>query len=107
MVAPWSARWRWGPVIECPASARWRREGRLRRRRHPCRPPPLPLGRSVPIVLDPDRSFGEPALTSGAHTEAVTELVAAGEPRERVAAVYDISVEDLDAAVRYEHNRAA
>lgn len=66
-----------------------------------------PLGRSVPVVLDPDHGFGEPTLTAGARTEAIAELVAAGEPRERVAAVYDITVNDVDAAVRYENHRAA
>ena len=67
----------------------------------------FPLGRDVPVVLDPDRSFGEPTLTIGARTEAIAELVAAGETRERVAAVYDISTDDVDAAVRYENDHAA
>ncbi|MGH3565595.1 MAG: hypothetical protein ACRDRH_06100 [Pseudonocardia sp.] len=62
-----------------------------------------PLGRSVPIVLDPDHGFGEPTLPTGARTEAVAELVAAGESRDRVATVYEISV---DAAVRYENNHS-
>ena len=66
-----------------------------------------PLGRAVPVVLDPDHGFGEPTLTSGARTEAIAELVAAGEPRDRVAAVYDITVDDVDAAVRYENDRVA
>jgi uncharacterized protein (DUF433 family) len=66
-----------------------------------------PLGREVPVVLDPDHGFGEPTLTSGARTEAIAELVAAGEPRDRVATIYDIALDDVDAAVRYEHDRAA
>lgn len=66
-----------------------------------------PLGRTVPIVLDPDHGFGEPTLITGARTEAIAELVAAGEPRDRVAAVYDITLEDVDAAVRFENDRAA
>jgi uncharacterized protein (DUF433 family) len=66
-----------------------------------------PLGRATPVVLDPDHGFGEPTLISGARTEAVAELVTAGEPRERVAAVYNISVADVDAAMRYERNRVA
>jgi uncharacterized protein (DUF433 family) len=48
----------------------------------------------------------EPTLTSGARTEAIAEL-AAGETRDRVAAVYDITVNDVDAAVRYENHCAA
>lgn len=66
-----------------------------------------PMGRGVPVVLDPDHGFGEPTLTSGARTEAIAELVAAGEPRDRVAIIYDIALDDVDAAVRYEHDRAA
>lgn len=66
-----------------------------------------PVGRTVPVVLDPDHGFGEPTLTSGVRTEAVAELVAAGESREQVAAVYDIGVDDVDAAVQYEHDRVA
>ncbi len=66
-----------------------------------------PLGRSVPVVLDPEHGFGEPTLTTGARTEAIAELIAAGEPRDRVADVYDITVNDVDAAVRYENDRAA
>ena len=66
-----------------------------------------PLGRSVPVVLDPEHGFGEPTLTTGARTEAIAELIAAGEPRDRVADVYDITVNDVDAAVLYENDRAA
>jgi uncharacterized protein (DUF433 family) len=61
-----------------------------------------PLGRSVPVVLDPERGFGEPTLRSGVRTEVVAELVAAGERRDRVAAMYGISLNDIDAAVEYE-----
>jgi integrase/recombinase XerC len=46
-------------------------------------------------------------LTTGARTESIAELVAAGEPRDRVAEVYDIAVNDVDAAVRYDNDRAA
>lgn len=66
-----------------------------------------PLGRAVPVVLDPDHGFGEPTLTGGARTESVAELIAAGEPRDRVAAVYGISVTEVDAAVQYENDAAA
>jgi uncharacterized protein (DUF433 family) len=62
-----------------------------------------PLGRSVPIVLDPEHGFGEPTLAVGVRTEVVAELVAAGERRERVAAMYKIDLVEVDAAVTYEH----
>jgi len=63
-----------------------------------------PLGRTVPVVLDPEHSFGEPTLSNGARTEVVAELIDAGEPRDRVAAFYDISLDDVDAAVTYERD---
>lgn len=67
-----------------------------------------PLARAVPRrPRRPDHGFGEPTLTSGARTEAVAELVAAGESRERVAAVYNIDVDAVDAAVRCEHDHVA
>ena len=60
-----------------------------------------------PSCSTPDHGFGEPTLVTGARTEAIAELVGAGEPRDLVAAVYDITVNDVDAAVRYENHRAA
>lgn len=67
-----------------------------------------PLGRSVPIVLDPEHSFGEPTLPIGVRTEVVAELIAAGEQRDRVAAMYNIDLHEVDAAVEYEgfHRRS-
>jgi uncharacterized protein (DUF433 family) len=64
-----------------------------------------PLGRSVPVLLDPRRGFGEPILSAGVRTEVVAELIAAGEPRERVVSIYGIKLDEVDAAVRYETDR--
>jgi uncharacterized protein (DUF433 family) len=64
-----------------------------------------PLGRHVPIVLDPERGFGEPTLRGGARTDVVAELVAAGEDATRVAEMYGITVTDVAAAVSYEEGR--
>jgi uncharacterized protein (DUF433 family) len=61
-----------------------------------------PLGRSVPVVLDPERGFGEPTLLVGVRTEVVAELVAAGEPPEQVAEMYGASRTEVAAAVEYE-----
>jgi hypothetical protein len=49
----------------------------------------FPLGRGKPIVLDPDRGFGEPTVPSvGVRTEILAELVESGEEPRRVAEVY-------------------
>jgi len=65
----------------------------------------FPLGRSKPIVLDPDRGFGEPTVpTVGVRTEILAELVGAGEKPRRVAEVYSMSVEDVVTAVEFERH---
>jgi uncharacterized protein (DUF433 family) len=61
-----------------------------------------PLGRAIPIVLDPERGFGEPTLPRGIRTETIAELVAAEEPPEHVAALYSLDIHEVDAAVHYE-----
>ena len=53
-------------------------EGRLRRRHIAERLVDL-LGRDVPIVLDPARSFGEPTVPGGVRTEVLAERLDAGE----------------------------
>jgi uncharacterized protein (DUF433 family) len=63
----------------------------------------FPLGRKKAIVLDPDRSFGEPTVpVVGVRTEILAELVAAGEEPERVAEIYSIPVEHVEQAVAFE-----
>lgn len=62
----------------------------------------FPLGRTVPVVLDPDRGFGEPTVPRGVRTEVLAELVAAGDSVDRVAEVYELPTEDVEAALRYE-----
>jgi len=68
-----------------------------------------PLGRDKPIVIDPERMWGEPTVSGLVRTEIVAELFAAGEPVETIARGYDLSVGDVEAALRYEHaqHRAA
>jgi uncharacterized protein (DUF433 family) len=61
-----------------------------------------PLGRAVPVVLDPDRGFGEPTLPRGVRTETIAELVGAGEPPDHVAAMYGVAVDEVRAAVDFE-----
>ena len=63
----------------------------------------FPLGRSKPIVLDPDRGFGEPTVpVVGVRTEILAELVAAGEEPRRVAELYSMPVDDVLSAVEFE-----
>ena len=66
----------------------------------------FPLGRTVPVVLDPDRGFGEPTVPRGVRTEAIFELVTAGEPMSRVAEAYDVTEHEVQAAVDFESGRA-
>lgn len=68
----------------------------------------FPLGRDKPIVLDPDRSFGEPTVpVSGVRTEIVAELVEAGEEPARVAELYSLRVEDVEQVVEFERSHGA
>ncbi len=55
------------------------------------------------IVLDPARNFGKPILTeSGVPTEALFSAYRVEQDSRRVAAIYEVSVADVDAAIRYE-----
>jgi uncharacterized protein (DUF433 family) len=65
----------------------------------------FPLGRGKPIVLDPDRGFGEPTVPLvGVLTEILAELVAAGEEPRRVAELYSMPVDDVLSAVDFERH---
>lgn len=55
------------------------------------------------IVIDPERSFGKPiAAAFGVPTVALADAVAAEESVERVSAQYEVSVEVVRDAVRFE-----
>jgi uncharacterized protein (DUF433 family) len=66
----------------------------------------FPAGKESPVVIDPRRSFGAPSIR-GIRTEALTELIDAGEPPEEVAENFDLPVELVKAAVAYEWAMAA
>jgi len=68
-----------------------------------------PVQRSRRIVLDPARHFGKPILSqSGIDTESIALAVAAeGGHTRRVATLYEISVDDVEAAVQFERKEAA
>lgn len=69
---------------------------------HLYRPDPL-----VPeVVCEPQRRFGAPAV-GGISTEILAEQVWAGDPPEFVAEIYSLTVEQVNAAVRFEARNAA
>jgi uncharacterized protein (DUF433 family) len=61
----------------------------------------FPAGKDAPVVIDPERAFGAPSI-KGVRTEALAELVDAGEPPEEVALDFDLSVDLVKAAVAFE-----
>jgi uncharacterized protein (DUF433 family) len=65
----------------------------------------FPMGRNVPVVLDPDRSFGEPTVSGGVRTDVLAELVDAGEEPEQLAEIYSLPVGEIRHAVEYERRR--
>ena len=64
------------------------------------------MGKESPVVIDPHRSFGAPSIR-GIRTEALAELIDAGEPPEGVAEDFDLPVELVKATVAYEWAMAA
>jgi uncharacterized protein (DUF433 family) len=65
-----------------------------------------PAGRESPVVIDPGFSFGAPSIR-GIKTNAIAELVEAGEPPEAVADDFSLQLAEVKAAVSYEWQRAA
>lgn len=58
------------------------------------------------VVIDPLRQFGEPVVRS-VRTEIIAEQVRAGEANETIADLYDLTLKQVEAAVRYELIRSA
>ncbi|MFN0092094.1 MAG: DUF433 domain-containing protein [Acidimicrobiales bacterium] len=65
-----------------------------------------PAGKTSPVVIDPDFSFGRPQIR-GVSTERLAELYRSGDAPEFLAEVYELPVEDIRAAVAYETQLAA
>ncbi len=62
-----------------------------------------PAGVASPVVIDPLRSYGMPSLEGrNLRTENIVELYEAGESAEAIAEAYDLTVGQVDAAVRFE-----
>jgi uncharacterized protein (DUF433 family) len=65
-----------------------------------------PAGKTSPVVIDPEFSFGRPSIR-GVATERIAELYRSGDTTEFLADVYQLSVEDIRAAIAYETQLAA
>lgn len=65
---------------------------------------PLPNIRHV--VMDPLRQFGEPVVRS-VPTEVIAEQVRAGDRLQMIAELYELSLDEVEAAVQYELIRAS
>jgi uncharacterized protein (DUF433 family) len=61
-----------------------------------------PLGREVPVLIDPTRSFGEAIVTSGVPTRVIFAAHESGDSKLRIARWYAITAEEVDAAIDYE-----
>ncbi len=60
-----------------------------------------PERRTPEVVMDPARSFGQPAVRS-VRTDALAEDYRAGTSREDLADLYDLTDAQVDAAIRFE-----
>lgn len=64
-----------------------------------------PAGRESPVVIDPEVRFGSPTV-GGIPTETLAELVRAGDSVEIVSMDYELSLNDVVAAIDYENRLA-
>lgn len=62
-----------------------------------------PLGKSSPVVIDPNLRFGAPSVR-GISTEVLVERLRAEEPIEGIAAAFDIDPLDVLAAINFERS---
>jgi uncharacterized protein (DUF433 family) len=64
-----------------------------------------PLGREKPVLLDARRSFGRPIVVrNGTPTFVLYGMRQGGEALDRIAAWYDVTRDELDAALEYEQS---
>lgn len=66
----------------------------------------FPMGTKVPIVIDPEVSFGVPQIR-GIRTELVAESVDAGEPIDMAARSWDLQSDEVEAALSWERSITA
>ncbi len=60
-----------------------------------------PDPRTPEVVMDPVRSFGQPTIRN-VRTESLAEDYSAGTSREELADLYDLTAQQVDAAIRFE-----
>ena len=60
-----------------------------------------PLSGASEVVVDPLRQFGQPVVRS-VPTEVIAELVRAGDRIQMIAELYDLTTDEVEAAVRFE-----
>jgi uncharacterized protein (DUF433 family) len=65
-----------------------------------------PLGRSIPVTIDPERSFGVPQVR-GIRTEVIVDLLDAGEATETVARMWGMDEQEVEAARIWERRLRA
>ncbi|QDZ15910.1 DUF433 domain-containing protein [Humibacter ginsenosidimutans] len=61
----------------------------------------IPSIRTREVVMDPAHAFGQPAIRN-VRTDALAEDYRAGTSREELADLYDLSVDQVDEAIRFE-----
>lgn len=67
-----------------------------------------PLGRAVPILVDPEYAFGIPVIAgSGVRTEIILERSRAGDLADEIAADFNVSNLEVQRALQFELQRAA
>jgi uncharacterized protein (DUF433 family) len=65
-----------------------------------------PAGKTSPVVIDPTMRFGRPSV-DGVSTERLWELHDAGESVEEIADAYDMTIENVRAAISYEETSSS
>lgn len=63
-----------------------------------------PMSGNSDVLIDPLRGFGEPVVRNVA-TEVIAELIRAGDPPDMIAELYELSLDQVNAAVRFELDR--
>lgn len=67
-----------------------------------------PLGRDVPIVVDPDYGHGLPVVAgSGVRTEIIRERAEAGDLVQQIASDFNLDCTEVERALQFELKRAA
>lgn len=63
-----------------------------------------PMSRSKPVVLDPRYAFGEPVVARSHIPTRVLAQAAANSSKQTVARWYKVTIDEVDAAIAYEHS---